>query len=71
MIQVEWVLSHSTQIIYFQESRGLGDVYKRQTLNGDKPLSAQLFSRFIRICNLEYQIRIYDNEDKLVFQYKE
>lgn len=41
------------------------------TLNSDKPLSAQLFSRFIRICNLEYRIKIYDNEDKLVFQYKE
>lgn len=41
------------------------------TLNSDKPLSAQLFSRFIRISHLEYRINIYNKKDKLVFQYKE
>lgn len=40
------------------------------TLNGNKPLSAQLFSRFIRMAHLSYTIGIYD-KDKLIFEYKE
>lgn len=41
------------------------------TLNGKKSLSAQLFSRFIRMADLSYTIRLYDEEDKLLFEYKE
>lgn len=40
------------------------------TLNGKKALSAQLFSRFIRMANLSYTIKIYDN-DTQIFEYKE
>ena len=40
------------------------------TLNGDKSLSAQIFSRFIRMAGLSYTIRIYDG-DKLLFEYME
>lgn len=41
------------------------------TLNSDKPLSAQLFSRFIRMTHLEYRIKIYNQDGKMIFQYKE
>lgn len=40
------------------------------TLNGKKALSAQLFSRFIRMANLSYTIKIYDNGTQ-IFEYKE
>lgn len=40
------------------------------TLNSNKPLSAQLFSRFIRMAKLTCVIKIYHN-DKLLFEYKE
>ena len=40
------------------------------TLNGTKALSAQLFSRFIRMANMSYTIRIYD-KGKEMFEYKE
>lgn len=40
------------------------------TLNGKKSLSAQLFSRFIRMASLSYIIKIYD-KDKIIFEYKE
>ena len=40
------------------------------TLNGKKSLSAQLFSRFIRMANLSYTITIYD-KDEPIFEYKE
>lgn len=40
------------------------------TLNGKKSLSAQLFSRFIRMANLSYTITIYDG-DKQIFEYYE
>lgn len=40
------------------------------TLNGKKSLSAQLFSRFIRMAELSYTIRIYD-KDQLIFEYHE
>jgi len=40
------------------------------TLGSKKPLSAQLFSRFIRMANLAYTITIYD-KDKVMFEYKE
>lgn len=40
------------------------------TLNGKKSLSAQLFSRFIRMANLSYTIKIYDNKIQ-IFEYKE
>lgn len=41
------------------------------TINGDKPLSAQLFSRFIRLAHLRYQIKIYDMKGKQIFVFKE
>lgn len=40
------------------------------TLNGKKALSAQLFSRFIRMASLSYIIKIYDG-DVQIFEYKE
>lgn len=40
------------------------------TLNSKKALSAQLFSRFIRMANLSYTVSIYDN-GKIIFEYKE
>lgn len=40
------------------------------TLNGKKALSAQLFSRFIRMANLSYTIKIYDDNTQ-IFGYKE
>lgn len=40
------------------------------TINGKKSLSAQLFSRFIRMANLSYVIRIYD-DGKEIFEYRE
>lgn len=40
------------------------------TINGTKPLSAQLFSRFIRMANLSYTIKIFD-KGKEIFKYKE
>ena len=40
------------------------------TLNGDKPLSAQLFSRFIRMANLSYKIVMID-KGQPIFEYKE
>ncbi len=40
------------------------------TLNGNKPLSAQLFSRFIRMANLSYRILMLD-KGKPIFEYKE
>lgn len=40
------------------------------TLNGKKSLSAQLFSRFIRMANLSYVVTIYDG-DKAIFVYQE
>lgn len=40
------------------------------TLNGKKALSAQLFSRFIRMANLSYTIKLYDS-GKEIFEYKE
>jgi len=41
------------------------------TINGKKSLSAQLFSRFIRMAELSYTITIYDNKGKQIFEYKE
>lgn len=41
------------------------------TLNGSKPLSAQLFSRFIRMAGLTYTVTIFDNRGEEVFVYKE
>lgn len=41
------------------------------TLNGKKSLSAQLFSRFIRMANLSYTITLSDPDGTNVFQYKE
>ena len=40
------------------------------TINGKKPLSAQIFSRFIRMANLSYTVHLYDNKECL-FEYKE
>jgi hypothetical protein len=41
------------------------------TLNGKKPLSAQIFSRFIRIAGLSYKIEIFSNDNKKLFEYSE
>lgn len=40
------------------------------TVNGNKPLSAQLFSRFIRISGFSYTVALYENE-KQIFEFKE
>ena len=40
------------------------------TLNGDKPLSAQLFSRFVRMAGLSYMVDIY-KDGKKIFRFKE
>lgn len=40
------------------------------TINGNKSLSAQLFSRFIRMAKLSYTIEMYD-KDKMIFEYRE
>lgn len=40
------------------------------TINGSKPLSAQLFSRFIRMAQLSYTLKLYDGEE-MIFEYKE
>ena len=41
------------------------------TIMSDKPLSAQLFSRFIRITGLSYNIKVYNKENDLLVDYKE
>ena len=41
------------------------------TINSEKALSAQLFSRFIRLSELSYDIQICDNGKKFLFEYKE
>lgn len=40
------------------------------TISGNKSLSAQLFSRFIRMAKLSYTIEMYD-KDKMIFEYRE
>lgn len=40
------------------------------TINGSKPLSAQLFSRFIRMAGLSYIMQIFD-DGKMIFEYRE
>lgn len=40
------------------------------TINGSKPLSAQLFSRFIRMAGLSYIMQIFD-DSKMIFEYRE
>ena len=40
------------------------------TLKSNKPFSAQLFSRFIKLADLSYEINMIDKE-KLLFQYQE
>lgn len=40
------------------------------TLNSNKALSSQLFSRFIRMANLSYDVKIFE-KDNLIFQYHE
>lgn len=41
------------------------------TLNGKKPMSAQLFSRFIRMAKLNYIIKLYEADGSEIFVYKE
>ena len=41
------------------------------TIISDKPFSAQLFSRFIKITGLEYNIKVYDKSNTLLVDYKE
>lgn len=40
------------------------------TLNSNKALSAQLFSRFIRMASLSYDVKIFDKND-MIFEYHE
>ena len=40
------------------------------TINGPKPLSAQIFSRFIRMAGLSYRVTLYD-AGKEIFEYRE
>ena len=40
-------------------------------LNGDKPMSSQIFSRFIRMSGLSYMVELFDTKNNLVFTYKE
>lgn len=40
------------------------------TINGAKPLSAQLFSRFIRMAGLSYRVTLYD-QGVQIFEYRE
>ena len=40
------------------------------TINGSKSLSAQLFSRFLRMAKLTYTVQMFDNET-LIFEYNE
>lgn len=41
------------------------------TLSGNKPLSSQLFSRFIRMAKLTYIIRMLDKDKNILFEFKE
>lgn len=41
------------------------------TLSGNKSLSSQLFSRFIRMAKLSYTIRMLDKDKKVLFEFKE
>ena len=41
------------------------------TLNSDKPMSSQLFSRFIRMTGLAYTVELFDAKDNKIFVYKE
>lgn len=41
------------------------------TLSGNKPLSSQLFSRFIRMAKLTYTIRMLDKDKNVLFEFKE
>lgn len=40
------------------------------TINGSKAVSAQIFSRFIRMTNLDYTVNMY-NHGKLIFTYRD
>ena len=40
------------------------------TINSNKALSAQLFSRFIRMANFSYDVQLFE-KDNCIFQYKE
>ena len=41
------------------------------TLNSNKPMSAQIFSRFIRMSELAYTVELFDVKNNLIFTYKE
>lgn len=41
------------------------------SINGNKPLSAQIFSRFIRMANLDYTVYMYDREGNMIFTYRD
>lgn len=41
------------------------------TINADKPVSSQLFSRFMKMARAGFVITIYDIKDKEVFKYQE
>lgn len=41
------------------------------TLHSSKALSAQLFSRFMRMANIEFEINVFDCKDNTIFTYKE
>ena len=41
------------------------------TIHGTKPLSAQIFCRFMRLTSLTFSLSVYDKKNKLIFEYKE
>lgn len=41
------------------------------TLHSNKSLSAQLFSRFIRMANLSFSLEVFNKKNELIFTYKE
>ena len=41
------------------------------TINGSKALSAQIFSRFIRMADLDYTVNIYDCKNQIIFTYRD
>ena len=41
------------------------------SLNGDKPLSAQLFSRFMDMAHYQYVIAVYNDDGSVLFEFKD
>lgn len=41
------------------------------TIHGTKPLSAQIFCRFMRFAELKFTLSVYDKTNKLIFEYRD